>query len=135
MAASRQVIFITERHNIPIADPPLWARQAKMAEGVLGRLSGRGASSKTGTDKNFEVALSDEEWRQRLTPEQYRVLRQHGTDRAGTSPLDKQHDAGIYHCAPYGQTLVATSSTLNRGNARPTSWARLVKEVARLTDR
>src|ERR1041384_120973 len=57
-----------------------------MAEGLLGRLSGRGASPKS--DKHFEVELSDEEWRRKLNPEQYRVLRQHGTERAGTSPLD-----------------------------------------------
>ena len=54
-----------------------------MAEGLLGRLGGRGASSKN-SDKKFEVALSDEEWRRKLSPEAYRVLRQHGTERAGT---------------------------------------------------
>jgi len=76
-----------------------------MTEGLFGRLSGRGASSKTASAKNFEVAMSDEEWRRRLSPEQYRVLRQHGTERAGTSPLDKQYGAGIYHCAGCGQPL------------------------------
>ena len=61
---------------------------SNMTEGLFGRLSGRGASSKTASAKNFEVAMSDEEWRRRLSPEQYRVLRQHGTERAGTSPLE-----------------------------------------------
>src|ERR1700716_1469895 len=125
MAAARQVIFITAQHNIPMADPPLWARQAKMAEGLLGRLSGRGASSKTGTDKNFEVALSDEEWRRRLSPEQYRVLRQHGTERAGTSPLDKQYGAGIYHCAGCGQPLFDAGAKFNSGTGWPSFSAPL----------
>ena len=75
-----------------------------MAEGLFGRLGGHGRSSKdtasNGTaskdaaHSEFEVKLSDEEWRRRLTPEQYRVLRQHGTERAGTSPLDKNYDPG-----------------------------------------
>jgi peptide-methionine (R)-S-oxide reductase len=90
-----------------------------MAEGLLGRLSGRGASSKSATGKNFEVALSDEEWRRKLTPEQYRVLRQHGTERAGTSPLDKQHGAGIYHCAACGQPLFDADAKFNSGTGWP----------------
>ena len=47
----------------------------------------------------FEVSYSDEEWRQRLTPAQYNVLRQHGTERAGTSPLNQEKRAGTFHCA------------------------------------
>ena len=90
-----------------------------MAEGLLGRLGGRGASSKAGSGKNFDVALSDEEWRQRLTPEQYRVLRQHGTERAGTSPLDKQHGAGIYHCAGCGQPLFVSKRKFDSGTGWP----------------
>jgi peptide-methionine (R)-S-oxide reductase len=106
-----------------------------MAEGLLGRLSGRGGSSKAGTGKNFEVALSDEEWRQRLTPEQYRVLRQHGTERAGTSPLDKQHGAGIYHCAGCGQPLFEAGTKFNSGTGWPSFWAPLEDAVETETDR
>ena len=42
-------------------------------------------------DKTFEVTKSDAEWRAQLTPEQYRVLREHGSERAGTSPLATQY--------------------------------------------
>ena len=65
-----------------------------MAEGLFGRF-GRGQSSKDAPQREFEVEHSAEEWRSRLTPEQYRVLREHGTERAGTSPLDKQYGAGF----------------------------------------
>jgi peptide-methionine (R)-S-oxide reductase len=106
-----------------------------MAEGLLGRLSGRGASSKAGAGKNFEVALSDEEWRSRLTPEQYRVLRQHGTERAGTSPLDKQHGAGIYHCAACGQPLFDAGNKFNSGTGWPSFSAPLEQAVETDTDR
>jgi len=106
-----------------------------MAEGLLGRLGGRGASSKAGSGKNSEVALSDEEWRQRLTPEQHRVLRQHGTERAGTSPLDKQYGAGIYHCAGCGQPLFDAGSKFNSGTGWPSFSAPLDEAVETETDR
>ncbi len=47
----------------------------------------------------FEVTKTPEEWRRILTPEQFQVLREHGTERAGTSPLDKNYAAGTYDCA------------------------------------
>ncbi|MBV9154295.1 MAG: peptide-methionine (R)-S-oxide reductase, partial [Alphaproteobacteria bacterium] len=94
-----------------------------MAEGLLGRLSGRGASS--GTGKHFEVEHSDEEWRGKLTPEQYRVLRQHGTERAGTSPLDKQDGAGIYHCAACDQPVFDAATKFNSGTGWPSFYAPL----------
>ena len=104
-----------------------------MAEGLLGRLSGRGASSKS--HKHFEVELSDEEWRRKLNPEQYRVLRQHGTERAGTSPLDKQHGAGIFHCAGCGQPLFDAGTKFNSGTGWPSFWAPLDNAVETETDR
>src|SRR5437899_1267341 len=98
-----------------------------MAEGLLGRLSGRGASSKS--DKHFEVEHSDEEWRRKLNPEQYRVLRQHGTERPGTSPLDKQPGARIYHCAACGQPLFDAGTKFNTGTGWPSFWPSPVLSV------
>ncbi len=60
------------------------------------------------TTETYEVNLSDEEWRKRLTADQYAVLRRHGTERAGTSPLDKRYDPGTYLCAGCGQQLFAS---------------------------
>ena len=104
-----------------------------MAEGLLGRLGGRGASSKP--EKHFEVEHSDEEWRRKLAPEQYRVLRQHGTERAGTSPLDKQYGAGIYHCAACGQPLFDAGTKFNSGTGWPSFFAPLEDAVETDTDR
>src|SRR5437870_11583518 len=104
-----------------------------MAEGLLGRLSGRGQSSKT--EKAFEVALDDAEWRRRLTPAQYRVLREHGTERAGTSPLDKEHGAGIYHCAGCGQPAFDASTKFNSGTGWPSFSAPLDEAVETTSDR
>mgnify|MGYP003336566378 CR=1 FL=1 len=56
-------------------------------------------------DHDFPVSLSDAEWRAKLSPESYRVLRQHGTERPGTSPLNHEHRAGQYYCAGCGHEL------------------------------
>jgi peptide-methionine (R)-S-oxide reductase len=104
-----------------------------MAEGLLGRLSGRGHADKA--DKQFEVAHEDAEWRGKLTPEQYRVLREHGTERAGSSPLDKQYSAGVYHCAGCGEPLFASDTKFNSGTGWPSFFAPLVVAVETKSDR
>jgi peptide-methionine (R)-S-oxide reductase len=106
-----------------------------MAEGLFGRLAGRGHSSKEDKEKDFEVRLSDEEWRNKLNPAQYRVLREHGTERAGSSPLDKQYGAGIYHCAACGQPLFDAGTKFNSGTGWPSFWQPLADAVETETDR
>jgi peptide-methionine (R)-S-oxide reductase len=102
-----------------------------MAEGLLGRLTGRGHSAA----KSFPLALSEEEWRRKLSAAQYRVLREHGTERAGSSLLDKQYDPGVYHCAGCGQPLFASDSKFNSGTGWPSFSAPLDNAVETDTDR
>ena len=104
-----------------------------MAEGFLGRLSGRGQAAKS--EHHFEVELSDEEWRQRLNPAQYHVLREHGTERAGTSPLDKQYGPGVYHCAGCGLELFGAETKFNSRTGWPSFWAPLDGAVETHSDR
>jgi peptide-methionine (R)-S-oxide reductase len=102
-----------------------------MAEGLFGRLAGRGHSSA----KNFAVALSEDEWRGKLSATQYRVLREHGTERAGSSPLDKEYAEGIYHCAGCGQPLFASGAKFNSGTGWPSFSAPIDRAVETQTDR
>ncbi len=102
-----------------------------MAEGLFGRLSGRGHSPR----KAFPVALSEEAWRGKLSPAQYRVLREHGTERAGSSPLDKQYGPGVYHCAGCGQPLFSSDTKFNSRTGWPSFWAPLDDAVETETDR
>ena len=102
-----------------------------MAEGLLGRLAGRGQSAA----KKFEVAIADEEWRRKLSPAQYRVLREHGTERAGSSPLDKEYAAGIYHCAGCGQPLFGSDKKFHSGTGWPSFTAPIEGAVETETDR
>lgn len=67
----------------------------------------------------FRFTLSDAEWRQRLTPEQYKVMRGHGTERACTSPLNAEKRAGVYHCAGCGQSLFDTRAKFESGTGWP----------------
>jgi len=102
-----------------------------MAEGLLGRLGGR----KHASGKEFVVALDENEWRRKLSPAQYRVLREHGTERAGSSPLDKEYSEGIYHCAGCGQPLFASDTKFNSGTGWPSFSAPVEHAVETQTDR
>ena len=106
-----------------------------MAEGFFGRFGGRGQTAKDSEQQGFEVALSDAEWKRRLNPEEYRVLREHGTERAGTSPLDKQYGPGVYHCAGCGQPLFGSGTKFNSGTGWPSFWAPLDEAIETHTDR
>ena len=102
-----------------------------MAEGLLGRLGGK----KHASGKECTVALGEDEWRRKLSPAQYRVLREHGTERAGSSPLDKEYDAGIYHCAGCGQPLFGSDTKFNSGTGWPSFSAPVEQAVETQTDR
>jgi len=87
------------------------------------------------TDETFEIVKSEAEWRQSLTPEQFRVLRQHGTERAGTSLLDKQYAPGTYACAGCGQDLFSADAKFDSGTGWPSFFAPLDGAVATRSDR
>lgn len=82
----------------------------------------------------FEVQLPAAEWKKRLTPDQYHVLREAGTERAGSSPLNKEKRAGIYACAGCGLPLFASKTKFESGTGWPSFWAPLRKAVATRPD-
>ena len=102
-----------------------------MAEGLFGRLARGGRAAA----KEFAVGKSDEEWRRQLSPAQYRVLREHGTERAGSSPLDKEYGDGVYRCAGCGQPLFAAAAKFNSGTGWPSFSAPLDGAVDTESDR
>jgi len=79
--------------------------------------------------------MSDEEWRARLDPEAFRVLRQHGTERAGTSRLNQEKRKGLYACAGCGQDLFSSETKYESGSGWPSFWAPLENAVGTTTDR
>jgi peptide-methionine (R)-S-oxide reductase len=85
--------------------------------------------------KQFPFTLSDAEWRARLSPEAYRVLRGHGTERAGTSPLDHEKRQGIFACAGCGQPLFDSSTKFDSRTGWPSFYKPLDNAIGTTTDR
>jgi peptide-methionine (R)-S-oxide reductase len=80
------------------------------------------------------VQKTDEEWRRELTPEQYRVLRKHGTERSGSSPLDKEYGSGTYRCGACGQVLFLSDTKFNSGTGWPSFYKPVEGAVGTSTD-
>jgi peptide-methionine (R)-S-oxide reductase len=80
------------------------------------------------------VQKSDAEWKRALSPEQYRVLRTHGTERAGTSPLNDEHRAGVFHCAGCGQPLFESDAKFDSGTGWPSFYKALEGAVGTSRD-
>ena len=77
---------------------------------------------------------TDDEWRQTLTPEQFSVLRKHGTERAGSSPLNKEKREGIFKCAGCGQPLFSSDTKFESGTGWPSFWDSLDAAVGTSSD-
>jgi peptide-methionine (R)-S-oxide reductase len=91
--------------------------------------------AKAKTDKTFEIVKTEAEWRAALTPEQYHVLREHGTERAGASPLDSEHGRGLFHCAGCDLPLFSSETKFDSGTGWPSFWVPLDDAVGTTTDR
>lgn len=83
---------------------------------------------------NPDLDKNDDEWRHCLSPEQFRVLRQHGTERPGTSPLNYEKRTGIFACAGCGQSLFSSDTKFESGTGWPSFWQPLPDAIATTTD-
>lgn len=71
------------------------------------------------TETVAKFSKSEAQWREELTPEQFRVLREHGTERAGTSPLNFEKRAGTFVCAGCGNPLYSSDAKFESGTGWP----------------
>jgi peptide-methionine (R)-S-oxide reductase len=81
------------------------------------------------------TSKTDDQWQAELTPEQYKVLREHGTEMRGTSPLNKEKREGTFRCAGCGKPLFDSATKFESGTGWPSFWAPLPGAVETETDR
>ena len=87
------------------------------------------------SEHQYEIQKTEQEWQEQLSPEAFKVLRKHGTERAGTSPLDKVYDQGTYICAGCEQPLFKAETKFNSGTGWPSFFKPLEGAIATTTDR
>jgi peptide-methionine (R)-S-oxide reductase len=85
--------------------------------------------------EKFEVEKTDAEWRAQLTPQQYEILRKHGTERPWSSPLLKEHRKGVFACAGCDLPLFSSDTKFDSGTGWPSFWQPLDNAVGRTEDR
>ena len=84
--------------------------------------------------RDWKVSYSDGEWRKRLSASEYRILREAGTERPYSSPLDKEKRAGTFVCAGCGNALYSSKTKYDSGTGWPSFWKPLAGGIATDTD-
>ncbi|MGE5600859.1 MAG: peptide-methionine (R)-S-oxide reductase MsrB [Pseudomonadota bacterium] len=87
-----------------------------------------------GASRSFEFALSDSDWRKRLGPERYRILREAGTERPYSSPLNKEHRRGTFACAGCGLPLFSSATKFDSGTGWPSFFRPLPNAIVTRAD-
>jgi len=87
------------------------------------------------SSKEFEITKTESEWRKVLTPEQFQVLRKHGTERAHTSPLDKEYDKGTFICAACELPLFSSETKFDSRTGWPSFFDPIENAIATSVDK
>jgi peptide-methionine (R)-S-oxide reductase len=113
----------------------LWAGTTMVGTAWLSQyLPGRAREGMATASPGFEVIKTAQEWRKILTPEQFQVLRQHGTEAAGTSPLDQEHGKGTFVCAGCDLPLFKSETKFDSGTGWPSFYAPIAGAIGTTTD-
>lgn len=94
-----------------------------------------GCGSNKAEAKTFPVSKNEAQWRQKLTKAEYTVLRQEGTERPYSSPLNSEKRAGTYTCAGCGNAVYSSKTKFESGTGWPSFWQALSGGVGTSTDR
>lgn len=86
---------------------------------ALSRVLSLRSTAKTSAAPAFEVTKTEEEWRRTLTPQQFKILRQQGTEPSFSSPLDKQFAKGEYYCAGCSLPVFSSKTKFDSGTGWP----------------
>jgi len=102
---------------------------------TLGSALGFGRASSAKSAEKFEIEKSEAEWRAQLTPDQFAVLREHGTERAGSSPLNHEKRKGTFACAGCDLPLFSSETKFDSGTGWPSFYAPLENAIGTSQDR
>ncbi len=102
--------------------------------GALMIFGSGGASAKDAKGK-FEIEKTPDEWRKLLTPAQFSVLREHGTERAFSHPYDKLYEAGVFNCAGCDLPLFSSTTKYDSRTGWPSFWKPLDNAIGTKEDR
>ncbi len=114
-----------KRRNFLLAGAAILAGGSYLALG-----QGRGLRADT-----FEVTRTEAEWRAMLSDAEYQVMREHATERAGSSPLDALYEPGVYHCRGCDLPLYSSETKFDSRTGWPSFWASLPGAVGLQEDR
>ena len=102
---------------------------------IINNKNGAAQIMSTMTESANFKALSEDDWKKRLSPEQFYVLRKHGTERAGTSPLNREKRKGTFACAGCDLPLFSSDTKFESGTGWPSFFKPLDNAVETQTDR
>ncbi|TPG19936.1 peptide-methionine (R)-S-oxide reductase [Sphingomonas koreensis] len=108
-----------------------FASMGAIGVGLLGSCGGSGAEAA----EHYPVQMSEEAWRKKLGPEAFAILRQAGTERPFSSPLNDEHRAGIFACKGCDQHLYSSKTKFDSHTGWPSFWAPLPHAIETRTDR
>jgi peptide-methionine (R)-S-oxide reductase len=104
---------------------------AAAGAGLIAVFANRGSPAMAA---RFEIELTEDEWRQRLKPAAFRVLRRQGTERPGSSPLNQEHRAGTYACAGCDLPVFCSADKFESGTGWPSFIRAIPENVAAQPD-
>jgi peptide-methionine (R)-S-oxide reductase len=103
-------------------------------QGAAGMIACAASGGSAHAGARFEVEYTDVQWRTRLNPEQYAVLRESGTERAYTSPLNREKRRGTYACAGCALALYSSATKFDSGTGWPSFWQPLDHAIGTASD-
>ena len=103
--------------------------------GLVAALRWLRGSEARAADEHFEVTMSDDEWKKKLSPAQFQILRKHGTEPAGSSALNKEHRKGSFACAGCDLPLFSSDTKFESGTGWPSFYQPLPNAVGTTEDR
>ena len=112
----------------------LQASAAVVGTIVLARCLPLRSKTQTMSNRGFEITKTEAEWQQILTPEQFHILRQQGTESPYSSPLDQQHSKGTFNCAACNLPLFSSQAKFDSGTGWPSFYAPIKDAVGLSVD-